>query len=77
MHSFIIEAINDEYGLSDEEKDMTMARGIIKYSSKIMRCVWFTNINDLDKNTCKLIITLLDRYKVQIKKMRSALRINR
>lgn len=55
---------------------MIMAKGIIKYCSKIMRCVWFTNINDLDRNTCKLIITLIDRFKAQIIKFKLALRIN-
>ena len=53
-----------------------MAKEIISYCAKIMRCVWFKNINDLDKNTCKLIITLLDRYKALITKLRLILRID-
>jgi hypothetical protein len=53
-----------------------MAKGIIAYCAKIMRCVWFINVNDFDKKTCKLIITLLDRHKALISKLRLILRVD-
>jgi benzoyl-CoA reductase/2-hydroxyglutaryl-CoA dehydratase subunit BcrC/BadD/HgdB len=59
---------------SKEEKEAKVAHGVLKYMSKLLKPVWYSDINNVINHTCKAIMSLLQEFEQLIEKLKKRMR---